>query len=132
MQAPGSLHSYSLAGYIMEELKTKAGNLTESVTDYIQTYYKLSILKIADKSTSAAAAVVGAAAVVFLGAFVLFFGGIALGLWLGQIMENTVLGFVLVAGFFLLLMVVVLALRKKIIFPIIRNKIINKIYEEAD
>lgn len=116
----------------MEELKTKAGNLTESITDYIQTYYKLNVLKIADKSTSAAATIVAVVAVVFLGAFVLLFGGIALGLWLGQLMEDMVLGFVLVAGFFMVILVILVMLRKKLIFPIIRNKIINKIYEEAD
>ncbi len=116
----------------MEDLKTKAGNLTESITDYIQTYYKLSILKVADKSTSIAAIAVAVLAAAFLGLFVLFFGGIALGIWLGHLLENTVLGFVLVAGFFLVMLIVVLVLRKKLIFPIIRNKIINKIYEEAD
>ena len=39
----------------MEELKSKAGDLTESITEYIQSSYKLTLLNAADKATSLAA-----------------------------------------------------------------------------
>jgi hypothetical protein len=113
----------------MKELKTKAGELSDSVTDYIQTYYKLSVLKVTDKATGVAASVMSSLAVLFLGIFVLLFSGIALGLWLGELVNSTALGYLMVAGIYLLIIIIVVLLRKRIVFPMIRNLIINKLYE---
>jgi hypothetical protein len=116
----------------MEELKSKAGDLTDSITEYIQSYYKLTLLNAADKATSIAASTLGSITVVFLGIFVLFFGGIALAIWLGSLLDNPALGYLLVAGFFLLVIIIIVALKKRIVFPVIRDNLINKLYEPND
>jgi len=113
----------------MEDLKAKVGNLTDSISEYLQTYYKLKVLNMADKATSIVSSVVASLIVLFLGTFVLLFGGIALGMWLGGLFNSPALGFLTVAGIYLLIMVILVALRKKIIFPMIRNSLINKLYE---
>jgi hypothetical protein len=113
----------------MEEFKLKAENLTKSVGDYFDTYYKLTVVKAADKATGVAASSLAGLATFFLGIFVLFFSGLALGVWLGQILENQVLGYLLVAVFYLILIILLIALRKKIVFPFIRNLIVRKFYE---
>jgi hypothetical protein len=115
----------------MEELKSKAGDLTDSITEYIQTYYKLTLLNAADKATSIAASTLASVTAIFMGIFVLFFGGIALAIWLGNLLDNDALGYLLVAGLFLIIIVIV-ALKKKIVFPVIRDKLINKLYEPND
>jgi hypothetical protein len=116
----------------MEELKSKAGDLTDSITEYIQSYYKLTLLNAADKATSLAASTLATVAIVFLGIFVIFFGGIALAIWLGNLLDDAALGYLLVAGFFLLVIIVIVALKKKIVFPVIRDNLINKLYEPTD
>jgi hypothetical protein len=116
----------------MEELKSKNGDLTDSITEYIQSYYKLTLLNAADKATSLAASTLASVAIVFLGIFVLFFGGIALAIWLGNLLDDAALGYLLVAGFFLLVIIIIVALKKKIVFPIIRDNLINKLYEPND
>ena len=116
----------------MEELKSKAGDLTESITEYIQSSYKLTLLNAADKATSLAASTLASVAIVFLGIFVLFFGGIALAIWLGNLLDDAALGYLLVAGLFLLVIIVIVALKKKIVFPVIRDNLINKLYEPSD
>jgi hypothetical protein len=116
----------------MEELKSKAGDLTESITEYIQSSYKLTLLNAADKATSLAASTLASVAIVFLGIFVLFFGGIALAIWLGNLLDDAALGYLLVAGLFLLVIIVIVALKKKIVFPVIRDNLINKLYEPND
>ena len=113
----------------MEEFKLKAETLTKSVGDYIDTYYKLTVVKAADKATGVAASSLAGLATFFLGIFVLFFSGLALGVWLGELLENQVLGYLLVAAFYLLLIILMFALRKKIVFPFIRNLIVRKFYE---
>ena len=67
--------------------------------------------------------------VLFLGVFVLLFSGIALGIWLGEVLDSPALGYLLVAGIYLLIIIILVLLRKRIVFPMIRNLIINKIYE---
>ena len=116
----------------MEELKSKAGDLTDSITEYIQSYYKLTLLNAADKATSIAASTLASVTIVFLGIFVLFFGGIALAIWLGNLLDNDALGYLIVAGFFLLVIIIIVSLKKKIVFPVIRDSLINKLYEPND
>lgn len=113
----------------MEEFKSKAETLTKSVGDYFDTYYKLTIVKAADKATGVAASGLAGLATFFLSIFVLFFFGLALGVWLGDLLENQVLGYVLVAVIFLFLMLLLIAFRKRIVFPFIRNIIVRKFYE---
>lgn len=113
----------------MEEFKLKAETLTKSVGDYFDTYYKLTVVKAADKATGIAASSLAGMATFFLGIFVLFFSGMALGVWLGRVLENPELGYLLVAGLYLILIVLLIALRKKIVFPFIRNLIVRKFYE---
>lgn len=116
----------------MEDLKSKVGDLTESITDYLETSYKLAVLNVTDKATTVVASVMASLVVLFLGLFVILFGGIALGVWLGELLDNAALGYLLVAALFLLIILVVVAMRKRIVFPMLRNKIINKLYEQDD
>jgi hypothetical protein len=116
----------------MDELKTKAGDLTDSITEYIQSYYKLTLLNAADKATTIAASTLASVTIIFMGIFVLFFGGIALAIWLGNVLDNDALGYLIVAGIFLLIIIVIVAMKKKIVFPVIRDKLINKLYEPND
>ncbi|HUQ65933.1 MAG TPA: phage holin family protein [Flavitalea sp.] len=116
----------------MEELKSKAGDLTDSISDYIQSYYKLTLLNAADKATTIGASTLASVTIIFLGIFVLFFGGIALAIWLGDLLDSPALGYLIVAGFFMLVIVIIVSMRKKIVFPMIRNSLINKLYEPND
>ena len=113
----------------MDEFKAKAENLTKSVGDYFDTYYKLTVVKATDKATGIAASSLAGLATFFLSIFVLFFSGLALGVWLGQVLENEAAGYLLVAVFYLILIIIMIALRKKIVFPFIRNLIVRKFYE---
>lgn len=113
----------------MEEFKLKAENLTKSVGDYFDTYYKLTVVKATDKATGIAASSLAGLTVFFLSIFVLFFSGLALGVWLGQLLDSAVVGYLLVAGFYLFVMILLVLLRRKFVFPFIRNLIVRKFYE---
>jgi len=113
----------------MEELKSKAENLTESIGDYAETYFRLTVLKVADKATVITSSTLVALSLFFVSIFVLFFLGIAAGIWLGTLLNNAAAGYLIVAGFFVLVMLILILMRKRIIFPMIRNSIIRKFYE---
>lgn len=114
----------------MEELKTNFSSLKDNVGEYVKTYMQLAKAKATISASNAASGVVvGVAAFLFTFFFLqfVFFG---LAWWLGTLVDSTAGGFFIVAGLFLLLLVLVFALRKKVITPLIRNTIISKAYEQ--
>jgi hypothetical protein len=113
----------------MEELKTKAEDLTKNLKEYAETYYKLTILKVTDKATNVVSGILAGVSVLFFGVFVLLFLALALATWLGQLVNSEAAGYLIVAGIFLLIIVILVMMRKRIVFPMIRNKIIRKLYE---
>ena len=113
----------------LDEIKDKTRDIADLVTDYAETFYKLTILKITQKSTQIASAGIVVLALLVFGLFVTLFGSIALAWWLGDLVQSRALGFLLVAVFFLVCMLIMIAMRKKIVFPYFRNHLIRKFYE---
>lgn len=110
-------------------LKESAQRLKTNVTEYVHTYVELTKAKATQTaSTAASGAAIGVAAL-FLGIFFLFFLFSGVAFWVGDLINSRAGGFLIVAGFFLLLVVLVFALRKNVIVPAIRNAIISKVYE---
>lgn len=112
-----------------EDLKTNATHLKDHVSEYIKTYVQVAKSKATrGASTIVSAIVIGVATFLLVICFLLFaFTGIAW--WLGSLLNSPAAGFFCVAGFFLLLAILLFALRKKVIVPLIRNVIISKVYE---
>lgn len=113
----------------MENIKDKAHDLTQDVSDYLETYYKLKVLQVTDKAAGLASTSLASLLLFLFTFFFLLFLGIGLGWWLGEILQNMMAGFCIVAGFYAVLSILVLMLRKTYILPLIRNTIIRKVYE---
>lgn len=110
-------------------LKDKVEDLTSHLRDYFDTYYKLSIVKLTQKATTAGAGALVAITICTFGLFALLFASIAAAFWIGNAIGSTGGGFMIIAGFYLLVVLLVVLLRKNIVFPYIRNTIIRKMYE---
>jgi hypothetical protein len=113
----------------MDELKEKTANLTDHLEDLADTFYKLTVVNVTQKATNIAAGAIVMMAICVLGLFVLLFMGFGLAWWLGDVLENRTAGFLLGAGLFLLVLLLIVVLRKKWIFPYLRNMIITKVYD---
>jgi|SRR5882724_5599932 len=111
----------------MEELKTKTEKLTDHIGEYLDTSYKLAVVNVTEKVSEISAGSFLAFAVCILGSLVLFFIGIGCAIWIGNSMNNPVAGYFIVAGIYVVLLATLFLLRKKVIFPFIRNIIIRKI-----
>ena len=116
----------------MEDLKTSATHLKDHLSEYVQTSVQLAKAKAVKGSSNAAAGAAIGIATVVLGIFFLAFLFTALAWWLASLLDSNALGFLCVAGFFLLLIVLIFALRKKVIVPMIRNAIISSIYDKKN
>ena len=116
----------------MQDLKEKASDLLEHAEDIAETYYKLAVLNVTEKASSVASSTLVMMLSAILGLLILFFLGIALSWWLGDMVGNRAAGFLIAAGIFMLLLAILWWARKRIIFPKIRNSIIRKVYEQHD
>ena len=115
---------------VKHSIETDNDNLAEEVVDLVQTYYKLTVIRVTRKTTDVTAAVIAFLAMLFVGFFVLLFSGLALGNWLGGLLNDQTTGYLLVAALYLLIFIILVLFRKKILFGPIRNLVIKKFYDE--
>ena len=115
-----------------QNIKEDAKDVFNHASDYAETFYKLNLVRLTKKVSIIGSGVVNFVLIFFIGLCVLLFISFAGAWWLGDVMENRALGFLLIAAFYLLLIFILLLMRKNIIAPFIRNTMIRKIYEEKD
>jgi Putative Actinobacterial Holin-X, holin superfamily III len=113
-------------------LKEDAKDILNHASDYAETFYKLSLVRLTKKVSDVASGVVNSVLIFFIALCILLFISFAGAWWLGDVVENRALGFLLIAAFYMLLVVILILMRKKVISPFIRNTLIRKIYEEKD
>jgi len=115
-----------------QNLKEDAKDILNHAGDYAETFYKLNLVRLTKKVSDVASVVVNSLLIFFISLCILLFTSFAGAWWLGDVVQNRALGFLLIAGFYLLIILVLVLMRKKIISPFIRNTLIRKIYEEKD
>jgi hypothetical protein len=114
----------------MEKTETEdKRNIAEVASDYVETYLKLTVVNINQKTADISSVASFSMIAALLAFFILMFLGLAASYWLGELLGSTPLGFLLVAGFYLLLFVVLFLSRKKLFYPFIKNLIVKSIYE---
>lgn len=113
-------------------LKAAFTNFKDSTQEIVDTYYRLGMATATQKGADAAAAGVSGILMAFLGLFMFIFAFIGLAFWVGTLVNSTAGGFLIVAGFFALLLGLVIALKGKVIYPMIRNSIVKKVYEQQN
>ena len=113
----------------MAELKERADDLIEHAGDYIETYYKLGLLKVTEKSTAVGSSIIAALMLTILFIFFALFVGLGLAWWIGGMLDSMIAGYFIVAGIYLLIIICVLMMRKSVIRPFLRNYLVKKIYE---
>lgn len=113
----------------MEKFFAKAEEFTDHIKDYINTRIDLIKLQVAEKSSKIMAGIIAAAivAVIFLLFFLFVNISIAflLGEWIGKIWA----GFMIVSGFYLLLVIIIWTGRNKWIRIPIMNKMIEILFK---
>jgi hypothetical protein len=116
----------------MENLNTKAANLANHVQEIAQTYYDLARINVAQAGSKAVARAFLFFLLAGLTLCILLLVGIGLSLFLGKLLKDAAMGYFIVAGFYLVLVLFFYLLRKQIVFPFIRDFIVRKIYDKTD
>lgn len=107
-------------------------HLKEDIEDYIETKVDILKLKTIDKTGSAlSSAIVGVAAAV-LGLFILQFLSFAAAYAIGYVTGHYSIGFLCVAGFYILLTVLIFVFKEKFVTIPIINTLLKKFYHNTD
>ena len=114
----------------MEEFKTNTENLKAHVGEYVNTYIQLTKAKVTQGAANASSAMTVMIGALFFSLFFLQFVFLGLAWWIGSLLNSPAAGYFIVAGLFLLIIVLLFMLRKKYIGPLIRNAIIGIMYEQ--
>lgn len=104
----------------MEEQKFSIRGLIQKVKEYIQNRKVLTKLVIVERISTIVASMITDLLVIILGFFVLFFLSVALGLYIGELVGSSALGFLILGGIYGLLILIIVLAKKNI-----ENKLMN-------
>jgi hypothetical protein len=110
----------------MEE-QSKIEKLVSDVKDYAETRLDIAVLEVQDKATSVISSIAASVVVGVIGVIVLLFLSIGAAWALGEYIHSPSIGFFSVAGFYLLLGLILYLGREKLIKLPIINAILKKI-----
>ena len=110
---------------IIDTRKELIEDLFERSESYIKTNVELIKLKAIDKTADIVSAAVANGAMIIFGLTFFLMLNVGIALWLGQVMGQTHYGFMVVAGFYAIVTLLVFMLRKNIKTPI-SNSIISQ------
>ena len=111
----------------MEDNTTFLESLLERASEYGKTSLELVKLKTLDKTTDIVSSLVPHSVVIILIASFMLFLNLGIALWLGDILGKTFYGFFVVAGFYILVGIVIHLFMHKWIKKLVGNYIIKHI-----
>src|SRR4051812_39494519 len=103
-------------------------SLKDNVRDYVETQLDIIKLQAINKGSAAASGVIVGIAVAFLSIFILMFLSFSAAYAISAATEKPYLGFLLVAAFYIVLAVLVIALKDKLITMPLINSLLAKYY----
>jgi hypothetical protein len=114
----------------MEENKNTSEKLVDAVGNWLETYRLLMTARVVEHASHGASVGILSIIALLTLIFILLFLGLGSAWWVGETLDNMKAGFFIVGAFYLTLLIIILAIAKKILLPAIRNIIIKKIYEQ--
>ena len=102
------------------------------VADYLSARIRLIRFEIFEKTAKISALLFSSLVIAMLGSMILFFLSIALGFYLGSLFNSYGTGFLVVTGFYVVLLLPFILFRKNWIEKTIVNKIIDQLMEKEE
>ncbi len=106
--------------------------LKQLITDYFEARVSLLKINVYEKIAKVTAVLFSSIILALVVFFLMFFLSISGGFYFGSLLESNALGFLIVFGFYLILLVIVLAFRKKLLEKYIIDKVIQTLFEKEE
>lgn len=116
----------------MKEREEEEQRFIDKIKEYINVRKELTILTIADKGSQLFANLVTDSIVIVFFILAFLFGSLGLSFYLSEVIGNTYSGFLIVAGFYLLLALIVYVIKDKYLEKRIANGVIRKFFKERN
>jgi len=113
----------------MEDKKILIETLYERASDYGKTSFELIKLQVIDKTSDIVSSIIPQTIVFVLFASFMIFLNLGLAFWLGEILGKTFYGFFVVAGFYIIIGLILLLFMNKWMKAKIQNYIIRQIFK---
>jgi Putative Actinobacterial Holin-X, holin superfamily III len=110
----------------MENQPNTFGSLFENAGNYLETSVELLKLQVVNKSSQITASVVSGITILLIIIFGIFILNIGVAIWVGDLLGKMYLGFFVVAGFYILLALLLLLFRKPWLKGPVSTMIIKK------
>jgi len=104
--------------------------VTAEIKEYAATSFDLLKLQAAERVAVVGSSLLSGLMLGFLTVLFIFFISLGAGFYLSAILENDYLGFVIIGGFYLLLILFLSISRKGVVDKRLRDKVIQKIFSE--
>ncbi len=104
------------------------GTLKDNVKDYIETRIDIMKLQAINKGAPVISGAITGIAVAFLGIFIIMFLSFSAAYAISDATDKPFLGFLIVAGFYILLAVLVIVLKDKLLTMPIIHSMLDKVY----
>jgi hypothetical protein len=105
----------------------KTEELTESLKKYVSTNYSLIKLEVTERTSVIGSFLISRFILTLVAIFFIFFLSMAAGLYLSHELGDLYSGFIIVAGFYFLLFLILIMAGKSLVEKPLQNKIIRKI-----
>ncbi|HKR06282.1 MAG TPA: phage holin family protein [Bacteroidia bacterium] len=109
------------------EGENKVEQLIRNIKEYAETRFDIALLDIQDKISEILSSIASIAIVAIISIFIIFFTSVGAAWWIGQVLHNPSIGFFCVAGFYLLVAIIIIVNRDKWIKLPIINGLLKKI-----
>lgn len=116
----------------MEKLFAKAEDLADSIKEYINLRIAAIKLTTAEKSSAVVANIIAGTVAAMVMCLFVVFASIALAIGLGVWLNNSWAGFLIVAGLYLLMGIIVWTARGKLIRLPVMNALIQQLFTNTD
>jgi hypothetical protein len=114
----------------MQEEINSVEKLTENFKEYVNTRYDMVTLKVTQKTADIGSQSVAIILILLFASMFLLFINLAAAFFISAIFKINYAGFFIVAGFYLLLSLILILFRKKLVVLPLRNLIVKKILND--
>lgn len=117
---------------INQSSQSRLETFTRNIIEYLDTRWEIIQLNITERGLSVLTTLVSGLLLTFFGSIILVFASIGAAILIGQRLENPAIGFFVMAGVFIVLMVLTVVFARNYIRTYITDTVLESIKDEED